>query len=91
MVTYFGLSRDEVEDLIPYKLVATTLGCCVWNTGKRKRLMKQYFTDDEIKTIDKLRNQARDWYLYHGVPEEVQMSQATFALWIRLGDFCTKL
>ena len=90
-VTYLILSHDEVNEQIPYAIVAETMSCAVWNTGKRKRLMKQYFTESEIEAIYRLHKQAYSWYLVKGVPDEVKMTLHTYELWQRLANFCCML
>lgn len=83
-----SLNREEIQERIPYAIVAETMSSAVWNTMRRKRLIKEYFTDPEIKSIYRLHKQARDWYLYSGVPDEVTMSIHTYYLWQRLASFC---
>ena len=85
------LTYDEIQEQIPYAFVAETMSSSVWNTGKRKRLMAQYFTEAEMEEADKLHRIARNWYMYKGVPEEVQMTMDTYYLWNRLAAFCGML
>ena len=85
------MTWDEIQKEIPYAIVAETMSSAVWNTGKRKRLMKEHFTDAEIKTISGLHRTARTWYLYKGVPEEVCMTMNTYRLWHKLANFCCQL
>ena len=62
-----------------------------WNTSKRKRLMKQRFTEAEIEATYRLHAQARNWYLVKGVPDTVKMTANTLALWHKLAQFCCEL
>lgn len=88
MKLYISLNHDEIQERIPYPIVAETMSRAVWNTGKRKRLMKQYFTESEIEATYRLHKQAYDWYLRKGVPDEVKMTLHTYELWQRLASFC---
>jgi hypothetical protein len=91
MKFYIGLNREEIQSKIPYSVVAETMSGAKWNTGRRKRLMKEQFTEAEIEATYRLHRQARDWYLYKGVPEEVQMTLKTYDLWQKLGNFCCEI
>lgn len=91
MKLYISLTHDEIQEQIPYAVVAETMSGAYWNTGKRKRLMKQYFTESEIEAIYRLHKQAYSWYLVKGVPDEVKMTLNTYKLWHKLADFCCML
>lgn len=91
MEFYISLNQDEVRERVPYTIVAVTMSSAVWNTGKRKRLMKQCFTEAEIKAIHRLHQQAYNWYLRKGVPDEVIMTMKTYFLWQKLANFCYEL
>ena len=89
--TYLVLNRDEINQRIPYGVVCVGMSSARWNTGKRKRLMKQYFTQTEIDAIYRLHKQARTWYLIKGVPEELRITPHILALWHRLAAFCCEI
>ena len=89
--TYLVLNRDEINVEIPYALVCETMGSVRWNTGKRKRLMKQRFTATEIATIYRMHKQARTWYLIKGVPDELRITPHILKLWQKLADFCCEI
>ena len=89
--TYIVLDRDEINTEIPYALVCETMGSARWNTGKRKRLMKQRFTQTEIDAIYRLHKQARTWYLVKGVPDELRITPHILKLWKKLADFCCEI
>jgi hypothetical protein len=91
MKFYIALNHDEIQERIPYAIVAETMSSAVWGTGKRKRLMKQWFTEAEIEAIYRLHKQAHSWYCVKGVPEEVKMSVNTYNLWQKLANFCCEL
>lgn len=91
MTVYINLSHDEVNERIPYAIVAETMGSARWNTGRRRRLMKEFFTESEVDAIYRLHKQAYDWYLRKGVPEEVKMTINTYHLWQKLANFCREI
>lgn len=89
MKIFLELSQDEVYAKIPYSLICETMCSATWNTGKRKRLMKQFFTESEIKKLSSLKQQAYTWTLTKGVPVDgVKMSVNTLLLWGKLAEFC---
>lgn len=90
-ITYLILNHDEVNEQIPYAVICETMGGARWNTSKRKRLMKQHFTESEIEATCRLYKQAYDWYLRKGVPDEVKMTVQTYALWHKLANFCYEI
>lgn len=89
--TYLVLNRDEINRQIPYALVCETMSGACWNTGKRKRLMKQRFTETEIEAIYRMHKQARTWYLIKGVPDELRITPHILALWNKLAAFCCEI
>ena len=88
MKLYISLNQDEIQERIPYAVVAETMSGAKWNTGRRRRLMKQQFTEAEIEATYRLHKQAYRWYLVKGVPEEVKMTMNTYYLWQKLANFC---
>ena len=91
MKMYIALDRDEIQAQIPYALVATTMSSAIWQTSRRRRLMRERFTESEIEATYRLHQQAYNWYLRKGVPDEVQMTLNTYNLWQRLARFCYEL
>lgn len=89
--TYLILTHDEVNEQIPYAIICEVMGGARWNTGKRKRLMKERFTESEVDAICRLHKQAYDWHLRKGVPDEVKMTVQTYALWQKLANFCCEI
>ena len=89
--TYVILDRGEIQEQIPYALICETMEGAKWNTGKRRRLMKERFTKSEIKAIGRLHRQAHNWYLIRGVPNELELTTKTMILWRRLADLCCEL
>lgn len=88
MKLYISLNQDEIYEQIPYAIVAETMSGARWNTGHRRRLMKQQFTEAEIEATYRLHKQAYSWYLVKGVPEAVKMTLNTYHLWQKLANFC---
>lgn len=88
---YIALNREEIQERIPYAIVAETMSSAIWNTGKRKRLAKEFFTDAEMDAIYRLHKQAYAWHLRTGVPDEVKMTVKTYCLWQKLATFCCEL
>ena len=91
MKLYISLNRDEIYEQIPYAIVAETMSGAKWNTGRRKRLMKQYFTKSEIASTYRLHKIAYGWYLRKGVPDEIKITLDTYALWKKLASFCCEI
>jgi len=89
--TYIVLNRDEINRNIPYAIVCETMSGAHWNTGKRKRLMKEQFTQSEIEAVYRLHKQAHSWYLVKGVPDELRITPHILALWHKLANFCCQL
>ena len=91
MKVYIGFNPDEIREQIPFSIVAETMSSSIWNTGRRKRLMKERFTPSEIEATYRLHKQAREWYLYKGVPSEISMTIKTYNLGQKLANFCCEL
>jgi hypothetical protein len=91
MKMYLSFTREEIQEQIPYAIVAETMSSSIWNTGKRKRLMAKYFTDAEVEEVDSLHRMARNWHICKGVPSEVRMTMDTYYLWQKLANFCCEL
>ena len=91
MKLYISFNADEIRKEIPYAIVAETMSCSVWNTGRRRRLMKEQFTEAEIEASYRLHRLAYAWYLRTGVPEEIKMTLNTYHLWHKLANFCSTL
>ena len=92
MTIFLYFSHDEICNEIPYMMIAETTSRSVWNTGKRRRLWSQTFTEKERAACRKLRQQANLWALVRGVPKDgVSMTVKTYNLWHRFADFCANL
>lgn len=85
------MTADEIRDTIQYAMICQTMLGSAWETSRRRRLWKEAFTEREREACLKLRNQARQWYLVKGVPDEVTMAMTTLDLWNRLGEFCASI
>lgn len=89
--TLILLHRDEINRNIPYAFICQTMSGSKWNTGRRKRLFKERFTESERNAIYKLHKQAHLWYLIKGTPEEIKLAPKTLLLWQKLANFCYEL
>ena len=85
------LTHEDVQEKIPYGIVCETYCREIFRTGRAKRLRKERFTDAEWERCLDLCKLAYKWFLKTGVPDEVTMSARTFALWLRLAEFCAAL
>ncbi len=85
------MTHDEVQEQIPYAMICETRFGSKWNTMRRKRLWAEQFTEAERKHASNLFKQSRLWYLVKGVPEKVEMTSNTLALWLKLADFCVAI
>lgn len=89
--TYIVMSRDEIYSNIPYQIIAETMCGSRWDTGKRKRMMKERFTETEIDAIYRIKKHAYSWCLVKGVPEELRITPHILALWHKLANFCYEI
>lgn len=86
-----SLEREEIQERIPYMLICETASSARWNTGKRKRLWAERFTEQERDACNRMISQAKTWGLVKGVPDSVTMSPKTLELWGRLAEFCMEV
>lgn len=91
MKLYLNLKEEEVHSSIPYALVCMTRYGSHWDTFHRRRRWKEEFTEDERAACTRLFRHSHVWLLGGGVPDTVKMSLKTFALWQKLGDFCSSI
>ena len=89
--TFLVLTSEEVHGNIPYAMVCMTRFGAYWNTMRRKRRWKAEFTEQERTAATRLFNQSHRWLLTTGVPDTVRMTVQTFALWMKLGEFCASI
>lgn len=89
--TFLVLTSEEVNAHIPYAMVCMTRFGAEWNTMRRKRRWKAEFTEQEREAATKLFNLSYRWLLTTGVPDTVRMTVQTFALWMKLGEFCASI
>ena len=85
------LTREEIQDQIPYELICTVRETSVWNTSRRRRRYAAAFSEAERAACTRLFRNAHTWYLVTGVPDHVMMSMDTYQLWQKLGTFCALL
>jgi len=92
MKLFLEFSPEEVQTEIPYQIIAETTSRSIWNTGRRKRLMAELFTDYERNRISEIKMQAHIWAFVKGVPKKgVKMTIRTYKLWHKLAEFCASI
>lgn len=89
--TYITLTRDEIQNSIPYPVIAEVVCGSRWDTGRTKRLLKEEFSEEEMAKIKPMYAQARKWHLVTGVPEEIQIKATELFLWQKLAAFCCSI
>ena len=85
------LTRDEIQEVIPYQIICMTRYSSVWNTMRRKRRWKEQFPGYKGEKANAMCRQAYNWMLKTGSPEQIRMSATTYDLWQELGAFCMSL
>lgn len=81
------LTRDEVNEQIPYPVICQGRYGSLWDTRKVRNRWREEFDEETREAAESLFRQAHRWYLTTGVPDVVEMPGRTLALWIRLGEF----
>lgn len=89
--TMIELDHDEIQSKLPYAVIGETASRAIWNTGKRKRLWASTFTESEMDTCNEIIRKAKKWLLVSGCPDREKMRTTTYALWLKLADFCASL
>ena len=84
-------NRDDIQKRLPYMLLWETRSSSRWQTGRRKRLYQEQFTEQERHAASRIFSQARQWAAITGAPDNVTMSIRTAELWEKLGRFCAEL
>jgi len=85
------LTHDEIQRTIPYAMICETRYGKSWEGRKRLNRWRETFTPQERVDAEKLFRLAYAWYLKTGVPESVEMTAQTLALWKRIEAFCASL
>lgn len=89
MDTWMHLTQEEVFRLVPFILICETRNSSRWETGRRRRMYNQVFTEQEKKKIPELCRKAHIWAISKGVPAKgVKMTLSTYKLWHKLAHFC---
>lgn len=91
MKLYVELNRKEIQEQLPYPIIAEAFSRSIWKTGRRKRLMMEYFAEDELDRVEEIGRRACQWAYVRGVPDSVKMDTATYDMWQRVGEFCAGL
>lgn len=90
MILEMVLTREEVEENIPYKLICLTRYGNVWDTMRRKLSWNKEFSTLEKEIAEKLFKQSHVW-LVNGIPNTVRMDFQTCGLWHKIAKFCMSL
>ena len=91
MKMYMSFDHDEIQKELPYAIIGETTTRWIWDTGKRKRLFAEAFTEQERESCYSIIAQAKKWLLKTGCPDEIKMTMNTYALWHKLANFCAEL
>ena len=86
--TMIEFDRGEIQRNLPYAVIGETTSRAIWETGKRKRLFAERFTEAERELCYSIIRDAKKWLLKTGCPESVKMRTTTYAMWWRLAEFC---
>lgn len=85
------LDHNEIQRDLPYQMICEGRFGSAWNTMHRKRRWMEEFTESERDAASKIFSKSKSWTLTTGVPESIMMSPKTYALWIKLGNFCASI
>lgn len=85
-----ALTEDEAEKNLMCGLLCQTRYGARWQTGKRRRLWEQQFTEDERKQAEIIFAACRRWFLKSG-SAPVTLDIKIYDLWMRLIAFCGSL
>ena len=92
MTALIHMTYEDVHRELPYMMICEAVEGCRWETGKRKRMMKEWFTDAERRKLTEIKKLAHRWALTKGVPDKgVTMAVSTYKLWKKFGDFCASI
>ena len=91
MRVYLSFDHDEIQKELPYEIIGETVSRGIWETRKRKRRWSAEFTEQERESCYNIISLAKKWLLRTGCPEEIKMTMTTYALWLKLANFCASL
>lgn len=86
--TMIQFDHDEIQQHLPYALIGETASRAIWNTRRRKTLYAERFTEKERDLCNEIIRKAKKWLLVSGAPESEKMRATTYAMWLRLAEFC---
>lgn len=88
MKTAFIMNRNDIHLQLRYNLIYEATERSAFNTGRAKRMLKEMFTEEEIKEIrEKVIPKARRFAL-RGVPDKFIMPIRDFNLWKKFERYC---
>ena len=85
------LSREEVNNHIPYPMICETRYGKTWKSTKVQERFRREFTEYERKAAFKIFGRSHIWYLRKGVPDEVELTIFEYDLWKKLAAFCASI
>lgn len=86
----FILSRKDVEENIPYKMICSTRYGSIWDTMRRKKKWSTEFSITEQEVAEELFRQMQRWYM-KGIPNNVRIEYLTLELLDKIAEFCFTL
>lgn len=84
------MSPDEVVKSIPFALITETRFGRTWETSRCRKAWSESFSSKDRVYAEVLFRMARKWFI-KGIPDEVEMTSQTLALWLRISEFCKSI
>lgn len=91
VTTSFVLDREDINRTLPYSLICMTRYGADWQKTSTRKRFEEEFTSEEREDAEDIFRKSHRWLLTVGVPEETRMTGETFALWLKLGEFCASV
>ena len=89
IITVVELTKEEVQEQLPYQLVTDTFAKHVSRHENTKTLYDNMFNEHEQHIIKNIRQQAKRW-AQKGIPDTITMPMETYRLWSKLTTYCEK-
>jgi hypothetical protein len=91
MTVMVELSREELQQRIPYALICETRYGSRWDTFTRRRKWKAATDEAARRRLARLFKKAHEWTLTRGVPDTYRMRMNELSDWDFLASFCYSL
>lgn len=85
------LTKEEINQSIPYNMICQTRYGSIWDTMRRKLRWNAEFSDDEKSKAEKIFRQTHNWSVGNGIPDTVRMHLSEIKLWNKIEMFCMSL